>query len=90
IGTIAGEFGVGLGAGLAGAAAGAAIGSVIPVGGTIVGAVVGFAVGVGAGLLADMGLRAVGADQAIANAVTSTIDNTSQAIASVSQTVSNG
>lgn len=90
IGTIAGEFGIGLGAGLAGAAAGAAIGSVIPVGGTIVGAVVGFAVGVGAGLLADMGLRAIGTDQVIANAVTSTIDNTSQAIASVSQTVSNG
>lgn len=80
VGTVVAETATGAAAGVAGAAAGAAIGSVIPVAGTIVGGVVGFAVGAGVGYLADKGLRASGATDAIADGVTAGVDAVSDTV----------
>lgn len=96
IGTVVGEAGVGVAAGMAGAAVGAAIGSIIPGAGTIVGGVIGFVVGVGVGVAVDWGLRQLGANTAVAQAVTGAIDTgaaivnqAGEAIGSAAETVGN-
>jgi hypothetical protein len=92
IGNIAGEAAVGAASGLAGAwagaAAGAALGSVVPGLGTVVGGVVGFAAGAAAGWLTDQGLRAIGADRAIATGVTAVTDFAGEAWNTASEAVS--
>jgi hypothetical protein len=91
IGNIAGEAAVGAASGLAGAwagaAAGAALGSVVPGLGTVVGGVVGFAAGAAAGWLTDQGLRAIGADRAIATGVTAVTDFAGEAWNTTSEAV---
>jgi hypothetical protein len=89
IGTVVGEAGVGVAAGMAGAAAGAAIGSIIPGAGTIVGGVIGFVVGVGVGVAVDWGLRQLGANTAVAQAVTGAIDAGAELVNQAGEALSN-
>ena len=93
VGVVVGEAAVGAASGAAGAyagaMAGAAIGSIVPGVGTVIGGVVGFAVGAGAGYLADTGLRGLGVDKMVGQAVTASYDGVSTAVNAVSKTASN-